>query len=163
MRRLLLGCLVFIAAPALAQQAPRAQEEALRQQVMERFLQNYRNQAGLTDEQFQQFTDIALRSFRERRQLEMQQRQLMRALEGQLRPGVAADQDSLIVLLEGMTQNRQTLVDMGRRDLEEYATFLDPVQQAQLILSLERFQQQIENLIRRRAQQRRQGNLTEPS
>lgn len=157
MRKLALACLVLIAAPAMGQQSPRAQEETLRQQVMERFLQNYRDQAGLTDEQFQQFTDIALRSFRERRQLDVRQRQLMRALEGQLRPGVAADQDSLEVLLGGVTQVRQELVDLGKRDLEEYATFLNPVQQAQLILSIERFQQQIENILRRRAQQRGGG------
>ncbi len=159
MRRLLVVLLVFAAVPVVAQQPPRAQEEALRQQVMERFLQNYRNQAGLTEEQFQRFTDITLRAFRERRQFEVRQRQLMRALEGQLRPGVAADQDSLLVLLDAMTQTRQALVDLGTRDLEEYATFLDPVQQAQLIVSLERFQQQIENLIRRRAQQRRPQGL----
>lgn len=159
MRRLLVFLLVFVASPAVAQQPQPGQEEALRRQVMERFLENYRNQAGLTSEQFDRFTEIALRSFRERRQLDMRQRQLVRALEGQLRPGVAADQDSLIVLLDALTQTRQELVDLGRRDLEEYSTFLDPVQQAQLIVSLERFQQQIENLIRRRAQQRRPGNL----
>ena len=159
MRRFLVVLLVCVAAPAVAQQPQPAQEEALRRQVMERFMENYRNQAGLTPEQFDRFTEIALRSFRERRQLELRQRQLVRALEGQLRPGVAADQDSLIVLLDAMTQARQELVNLGRRDLEEYATFLDPVQRAQLIVSLERFQQQIENLIRRRAQQRRPQGL----
>ena len=84
---------------------------------------------------------------------------MMRALEGQLRPGVAANQDSLEVLLAGVTQVRQELVDLGKRDLEEYATFLNPVQQAQLILSIEHFQQQIENILRRRAQQRGGGFL----
>ena len=157
MRRFLLAYLVMAApaAPAGAQQPQDAPEEALRRQVMERFLENYRNQAALTAEQFESFREIALRSFRERRQLELRQRQLVRALEGQLLPGVAADQDSLIVLLDEITRTRQELVDLGRRDMEEYATFLNPVQQAQLVLSLQRFQQQIENILRRRLQQRR--------
>jgi hypothetical protein len=155
MRRMALGIMLAMLASwtshAVAQQAP-PQPEALRRQVMERFLENYRVQAGLTDEQNEHFRTIIMGSFRERREIEARQGELFRALEGQLRPGVAADRDSVVVLLDGLMQVRQAQVDVGKRDFEELSTFLDPVQQGQLLLSLERLQRQIENIIRRRAQ-----------
>ncbi len=152
MRRLVWVLWVAAAAPLAGQQATPAQA-ALRRQVIERFVTNYVAQSGLTDEQTDRFREVIERSFRERRAIETRQRRLTQALEGQLRPGVAANEDSVVALLGELTRSRQDLVDLANRDLETFASFLDPIQQAQLILSLERFQRQIDNLIRRRAQQ----------
>ena len=66
------------------------------------------------------------------------------ALQGQMRPGVAADADSLEVLMEALIAVQQERVDQARADMERYSEFLDPVQQAQLMLSLRRLQFQIE-------------------
>ena len=136
-----------------AQQGPN--REALTRQVMERFVQNYTTQAGLTGDQADRFRDLLGRSLRERTEIENRQRQLFRALEMQLRPGVAADQDSVVVLLDGIATTRQNLVDSANRYDQEFSALLNPVQRAQLVLSFQRFQQQIATLLQRRAQQDR--------
>ena len=145
---------VFLMAPAgmTAQQPGR---DVLQRQIVERLVENFRVQAGLNDEQVGQFRAVFQRQFRERRELEARQRQLVSAMESQLRPGVAADVDSLTVLLSALSAHRQAFVDLEDRYQAEYRSFLSPIQQAQLVLSLTRFQRQIDNLLRRRAAENR--------
>jgi hypothetical protein len=78
--------------------------------------------------------------------------QILRALEEQMRPGVAADMDSLSSLLDGLTANSEQMVGQLRSEREEYGAFLTPVQQALLVLQFERLQRQIEGVMRRRGQ-----------
>ena len=80
----------------------------------------------------------------------MQEQQIIRALESQLRPGVGADSDSVQVLLESLAVARREEGDLETRYQAEYAGFLNVVQQAQLVLSMVRFERQVENLLRRR-------------
>ena len=89
--------------PAFAQGGPPGPER-LREQVIQRFIENYRAQAGLTDQQFTQFQAAVRRSWDERRALQDRERAMLRALEAQMRPGVAADQDSVGRLLDGLVQ-----------------------------------------------------------
>lgn len=142
--------LICAAGPAAAQGGPN--REMLQRQVMERFIMNFQTQAGLTPDQSQRFREVMTRSFGERRQIETRQRQLYVALERQLRPGVAADEDSVRVILERFKEARQAGVDLTNRDQAAFAEFLSPIQQAQLVLSLERLQRQIETILRRRMQ-----------
>lgn len=148
MRTFLLIALVCLPWSARAQQPVR---EALQRQIFERLVENYRTQAGLTDEQYVQFRSVFERQFRERRQSEVAYRELLRAVEAQLRPGVAADADSLAVLLESLAAQQVEHTRTEAAYLAEYETFLSTVQRAQLLLTMERFQRQIDNLIRRRA------------
>ncbi len=154
MRRLWLipMALSILGVPALAQE-PGMGPEQLRQQIMQRFLMNYRTSAGLTDEQFEQFSQVAERSFRARGEFQRREREIIQALEGQMRPGVAADEDSLVVLMDALVELQTQRVEQGRTELAEYAAFLTPVQQAQLVLTMRRFMFQIEG-VRRRMQQR---------
>jgi|GEM_PF-6839563 len=157
--------LAVLAAPALAaqpNQPGRPNREALQREIVERFMQNYQNQAGLDEAQAERFRSVVSRSFRERRQLEMAQRRIFRAIEGQLRPGVAADADSLQTLLASLTDLRHHMVEQTDRDDQELAEFLTPVQHAQLVLSMERFQRQVQNILRRRAQQGRSRSNNTP-
>lgn len=144
---------LLLGGPVAAQEPP-GPPEGLRQQVMERFLENFRRQAALTDDQFRQFRSVAVESWQKRQVLERREREIARGLEHQLRPGIAADPDSVHVLLEAMLALRQARVDLLRREQETYAEFLSPVQRAQLVLMTARFERQVGEILRRRGQGR---------
>lgn len=151
LRALTLCAVVTLGAAPLAAQQPR--REALERQIVERFVENYRAQAGLTPEQDARFRTVAMRSFNQRRERVRRERQLWVALEGQMRPGVAANPDSVSRLLDGISASRMAGVEQMRADDREYAAFLSPVQRAQLYLQVERLQRNIEDMLRRRMQQ----------
>ncbi len=109
MKRLMIAALALaVGAPLLMAQdrgdlerGERAQRvEQLRQQVMERVLGNYIHEAQLSEEQANAFRSVIERHYLARREQEEMERQVWHALEGQMRPGLAADVDSLNVLLD---------------------------------------------------------------
>ena len=136
---------------ALSAQDPMMrQRRQLQQQVFERLLQNGRIQAGLSDEQLARHREIVRRSFTGRDEVQAQERELWRALEDQMRPGVAADEDSVSRLIDTLIAFPARLVDQARAEQREYAEFLTPVQRAQLLLLQRRFQNAIEQIMHRR-------------
>jgi len=149
MRRFGLLLVGLLAAPLAAQQ-PRRQ--VLEQRIIEQFHENYRRQAGLTPDQFNRFRGIATRSLQLRRERQQRERQLWMLLEDQMRPGMAASADSVQKLMDGIVALRLAGVEQFKADDREYAAFLTPVQRAQLFLQFERFQRNIEDMIRRRLQ-----------
>ncbi len=152
--------LLLMATPLAAQQGPpRPGAEALRQQVMQRFLDAYQTQAGLTPDQDRRFREVFRRSLDQRRDIQQREQQFWRALEGQMRPGVAANADSVTKLLDGIIAQRAALVDQTRNEQREYAQFLTPVQRGQLALMTERLQQQVQDVIRRRMEMRQGGRM----
>ncbi|MBI2401174.1 MAG: hypothetical protein HYV20_00220 [Gemmatimonadetes bacterium] len=160
MRKLWILGLCLAATPVLAQQGPPPGVQLLRQRVMEQFLARYRNQAGLTPGQDRRFTEVFRRSLDQRRDIQQREQQLWRALERQMRPGVAANPDSLTQLLDGVIAQRAAMVEQTRAEQREYVPFLSPVQRAQLALMWERLQQQVEGIVRRRMEmQGRPGRM----
>jgi hypothetical protein len=150
--RLLALVLALVLGPALVQgQAP--PREQLMRQITERFLDNYRQQAGLTPEQSQKFRALSQRSFDQRRERQQKEQELWRALQVQMRPGMAADADSVTRLLDAILASRAAAVEQLRADQKEYAAFLSPVQRAQLFLAFERLQRNIQNLLQQRLRQ----------
>jgi predicted phage gp36 major capsid-like protein len=131
----------------VAQQPPAA--ERLRQQVMQRFLETYRVQAALTPEQRVRFEQVFRRSIERREELQRRQRELWQALEVQMRPGVAADPDSVSKLMDGLIELGAAMLEQTRAEQRDYAAFLNPVQRAQWFIMWERFQRQIEQVRRR--------------
>ena len=157
MRKAILGVLfVLVAGPLAAQDPGPPSRESLRRQVLERFMQNFIQQAGLDDEQRVEFQRTTQRQFGERVQQERRRRQLMRALDEQLRPGVAANPDSVTALLESLVVVGEHMAAAVRTHQEEYAAFLTPVQRGLFVIHYERFQRQIEAVQRR--QMPRRGN-----
>ena len=146
---------VAVSAPVGAQQRDR---DAIQRQVVEQFMTNLRQQAGMDDQQFERFQLAARRGFAERQRIQQHQRRILRDLQNQMRPGVAADVDSVEVLIEALLQSRQATVDHDRREQQELAEFLTPVQRAQVVMQLSRLQQRIEQMIRQRMQQGRDRN-----
>jgi hypothetical protein len=154
MRTLTLAALLVVSVAGVveAQQGQARQRQMLQQQVMQRYMTSFRQQAGLSDEQFQQFRVTATNSTQRRREIQMRERELWQALEGQMRPGVAADADSLTVLMDGLIAVQQELLDLTRTEQQEYAGFLTPVQRAQLLIATRRLQNSIQQIMRRRLQ-----------
>ncbi len=134
---------------SVAAQNP-AERRELRQQVIERFIRNYQTQAGLADEQAAQFQRVLRQSMEANAKLQQRERSAWHALEGQMRPGVAANPDSVIVLLDALVQVAQDRVEQMRGDQQAYAEFLAPVQRAQLTLAWRRLQNQIQRMQQRR-------------
>ncbi len=149
-----LALLLAIASP-LAGQNPGMRRNELQRQVMQRFMQNVRTQAGLGDEQFRQFSEVAHRSFEGRARLSERERSLWVALDGQMRPGVAADTDSVSAILATLVEVGDQRVELLRREQEEYAAFLSPIQRAQVTIAWRRLQTQIDRIRMGRMQGRR--------
>ena len=157
MRKAILGVLlIFVTGPLAAQDQGPPAREALRRQVLERFMQNFIEQAGLDDEQRAEFQRTTQRHFGERIQQQRRRRQLVRALDEQMRPGVAANPDSVIALLESFVVVGEEMAATVRTHQDEYAAFLTPVQRGLFVIHYERFQRQIEAVQRR--QMPRRGN-----
>ncbi len=165
MKRLMIAALALaVGAPLLMAQdrgdlerGERAQRvEQLRQQVMERVLGNYIHEAQLSEEQANAFRSVIERHYLARREQEEMERQVWHALEGQMRPGLAADVDSLNVLLDAAV-NLGVAKAAAMRSLQaELTDVLTPVQRAQFVLRWQRFQRQVE-MVRMRAMGGRQG------
>lgn len=141
---LLIPAFAALAIQPVAAQEPPARRQQLQQEVMRRFTDNYRTQVGLDDEQFARFEETARQSMERRMEALQRERQLWMALQGQMRPGVAADEDSLRTMMAALIGIQQERVDRAREEMAIYGEFLTPVQQAQLMLSLRRLQFQIE-------------------
>jgi hypothetical protein len=124
---------------------------------MQRYMLNYKQQAGLSEDQFQKFTEMTGRTFSKRTELREQERTLWQALEEQMRPGVAADTDSLTLLMDEIVEVQAQIAEEERENQKELEKFLTPVQRAQLMLSQRRLQLNIEEIMRQRQQERQQG------
>lgn len=123
---------------------PRA--EALRQELEERFLERMRTELDLTAEQQAKVQGI-LRNFgAQRRTFERDEREFRRALSQQLRPGIAANQDSVAKLVDGLTANRVAYAQVIQGEMRELAAVLTPIQRGQLFLMREQLFQRAQEL-----------------
>jgi uncharacterized protein (UPF0305 family) len=96
---------------------------------------------------------------------------LRSALEAQMRPGVAANQDSVSKLTDGLVNLRTSYAQTLRDENREMAQYLTPVQRSQVLAMRERFTRRIreireqrqgrrdfmEEMRERRQERRRQG------
>lgn len=86
------------------------------------------------------------------------QHQLREALDDQMRPGVAANSDSVRKLMEGLQAGRGDMVKLEQEEDREMAGYLNPVQRARFQTIRERFHHRVEELRR----ERRRGGLDGP-
>ena len=66
-----------------------------------------------------------------------------------------ADADSVQQVLDSLLGVQRERAEASARDHAAYAAFLTPIQRAQLVLMTMRFERQIEEILRRRMEQRR--------
>lgn len=112
----------------------------MRQMIEERFAEHVQTQLNLTEAQSAQVRRILRTSAERRRGMENDERGALQALREQLRPGVAAQTDSLSRLLDHLTSLRVAQAQAARDELRELGAVLTPVQQAQFLLMRDRIQ-----------------------
>ena len=116
--------------------SPRA--EKLRQMIEDRFAARAQEELGLDDEQFQRLRRTSAEFAAERRGVEQRERRLRLAMALQLRPGVAADQDSVSKLTDALIDVKGAYVQTYRDEMKALSGFLNPVQRAQYLVLRER-------------------------
>ena len=158
MRRLVFALLILAPVPSALLQAqdstaagPRA--PALRRLIEERFAVRIKEQLGLSDDQMRRLRATTVKFGGRRRELEGRQLAIRRALALQLRPGTAADQDSVAKLTDDLLSGRVAYAQTFRDELAELKEYLNPVQRAQLMAMRERL------LMRARQFRERQGGI----
>jgi Spy/CpxP family protein refolding chaperone len=156
---LVLG-LAVILAPGLSaqrdsvrQRPDSAQAEQLRMQIEQRFSQRVQQELQLTNDQTAKLKNTQERFGPRRRALMQQQLQRRRALEQQMQPGVAANQDSVRKLMEGLDAGRMEMMRIQQDETKELGNYLTPVQQW-------RYNQMRERLLQRVGEMRRQRRGT---
>jgi len=132
-----LMALAALASPLLAQGPPPNQQH-LRQMIEERFATQIQAELGLTDEQSARVRRVLIASAERRRQMENEERAAQRALRDQLRPGVAAQSDSVVRLLDRVTTLRINFAQSAKDEIRDLGAILTPVQQAQFLLLRDR-------------------------
>lgn len=126
-----------------------AQAEVLRQRIEERFGERLRQELQLTDDQAVQLRRTSREYALRRRDLMLEERRLKQALAGQMRPGVAADQDSVARLTERLSRTHGDLA-RSYEDEVQALTFLTPVQRARYFQLRERLLERVREVRARR-------------
>jgi Spy/CpxP family protein refolding chaperone len=138
----ILGVVALLVAPNVAAAqgggGGRLNAERLRQMVEERFAAQLQAELSLTDEQGLRMRRILEASAERRRGIEREERAAQQALRAQLRPGVAAQTDSLTRLLDRVTTLRISFAQAAKDEIRELGAVLTPVQQAQFLLMRDR-------------------------
>lgn len=141
---LCVGVLALSAGAGLAAQAtPPPRAPMLRRELEQRFAAQIREQLQLTSEQEPKVRAIMTGYAERRRALESEQRTLREALNGQLRPGIAANPDSVTKLVDGISAGRVSYARLIQDEMKELATVLNPVQRGQLFLMRDRLLQRV--------------------
>jgi len=127
-----------------------AEAAELRTMIEQRFSQRVQQELKLTNEQTAKLRDAQERFGPRRRALMRQQVERRRALENQMQPGVAANQDSVRKLMDALTTGRLEVVRIQQEENRELNGFLTPVQQV-------RYNMMRERLLQRVGEMRREG------
>ncbi|MGH7702218.1 MAG: Spy/CpxP family protein refolding chaperone [Gemmatimonadales bacterium] len=152
-----LALLLLAAAPLAAQQESpdSARVGELRRRIEDRFAARVQEELGLTDAQTAKMKATGSTYFTKRRGYEADERRLRAALAGQLRPGVAANQDSVSRLTDGLLDLKFKYVQSYRDELKEMSSYLSPVQRAQFFIMRERLLERVREA--RRAREGEEG------
>ena len=164
MKRFLFVMLLALVLPALAAQTPAdtsgdAEAEQLRQQIRERWNARVRQDLNLSDDQAAKLQGTEQKFTQQRVDLAQRQRAINEGLRGQLRPGVAANSDSVRKLMDARDRNRTALAEVDRNENREVSGYLTPVQQARYQMMREQLRRRIQEI---REQRRRRGEMMGP-
>jgi len=131
--------------PGAAQQGvrPGAQRAQMIQTIERRFWARVVEDLGLNNDQATRLRATVREYSQRRRELERREGELKQALARQLRPGIAADQDSVAKLTNAFLDIRVAYAQSFRDEHRDVGSYLNPVQQAQLLVVRERLMQRI--------------------
>ena len=148
------GALLAAPAAAAAQDSmpDPARLEQLRQQVERRFEERLKEELGLTDEQASKLQVSLAALAARRRGMEQDERRMRQALAAQLRPGVAANSDSVAKLVDALTSHRVAYAQTFKDEMRDLSTILNPVQRGQYIMLRDRLMQRAQEIMQNRAE-----------
>ncbi len=142
---------LLTAGPAWAQETgpdDPARAQLLRQRIEDRFAALVKEEVGLTDAQLARLRATSTTYGGRRRDLEGLERLLRSSLADQMRPGVAANQDSVSRLTDALVNLRSSYAQTFRDENVEMAKYLTPVQRSQLLAMRERFARRVQEIRR---------------
>lgn len=131
-------------------QQPPARRVALLREIQIRFMNQARNQMRLSAEQWPRFQHVVVGSAQKRSLLEAEEQRLSVALRGQMRPGVAANPDSVAKYVEALSTVRSDISGSYRDQIRELTPILTPVQLGQFQVLLDRQLQMVRELQQKR-------------
>jgi hypothetical protein len=150
---MILGAL--LAAPAAAAGAQESLPDPTRaerlRQVEQRFGERLKEELGLTDEQASKLQVSLAGLAARRRAMEQDERRMRQALAAQLRPGVAANSDSVAKLVDALTSHRVAYAQTFKDEMRDLSTILNPVQRGQYMMLRDRLMQRVQEIIQDRA------------
>jgi len=118
----------------------------LRAAINERFEQRVKTELGLNDQQMERLR-TAWRADRDRRlHISDREMDLRTAINEQMKPGVAANQDSLARLQDALVQNDLARAQSEQQLQRELAQFMTPVQRARLMNMRQMLMQRIQTI-----------------
>jgi hypothetical protein len=136
----------FALAGAQRTDSTAARADSLRHQIEERFASKAQEKLGLTNEQTAKLRATSQQFGTRRSELRARGHRLREALAGQLKPGVAANQDSVAKLTDAMIELRLAEAQVARNEIKEQSKYLNPVQRAQLYVMRERFAHRVREI-----------------
>jgi hypothetical protein len=150
---LILASMAVLPATAAAQDTlpDPARAEQLRRRIEQRFGERLKEELGLSDEQASRLRIALAALAAKRRGMEQDERRMRQALAYQLRPGIAANADSVARLVDALTTHRVAYAQTFKDEMRELSTILNPVQRGQYLMLRDRLMQRAEEL--------RQGRL----
>ena len=142
----LLFAIAFTPPMLEAQEGPPPRSPMLRRELEQRFAAQIREQLQLSDAQETRVRGIMSGYAEKRRTLEFDERAMRQALNGQLRPGIAANPDSVAKLVDAISAARVNYAKLIQDEMRELSTVLDPVQRGQLFLMRDRLLQRVQDI-----------------
>jgi len=121
---------------------------AIRAQIEERWGQRIQTELGLTDQQMDRLRAATRANEDRHRDFNRREADLMRGVMEQLKPGVAANQDSLGRTLDALAGIRVQRAQSDQQELRELGQFLNPVQRARLLLMRRQLMDRIDQIRR---------------
>jgi hypothetical protein len=154
--------ILALCAPRLAAQDSTAvvdssRRERLQRQIETRFGQVVQQQLGLTDDQMTQLKATEDRFRPQRQALIRGQARVRTSLQAQMRPGEAADADSVRKLMDALQANRAELLRLDEAQDREMSAYLTPVQRARYQFLRERLIRRLQEVRRERMMERGPG------
>lgn len=146
--------LLVARAPALMAQdtlSDPVRTERLREMIEQRFGQRLKEELGLTADQASKLRVTLAGLAARRRNMEQEEREMRQALAGQLRPGIAANSDSVAKLVDALTNHRVAYAQTFKDEMRDLSAILNPVQRGQYLLLRDRLMQRAAELQQGRA------------
>jgi hypothetical protein len=126
--------------------------QALLEEINRRFVNQVIAEMGLTEAQIPRFKRVVVSWAQKRAVLDQEERRLRQALiGGELRPGVAANPDSVAKFVDGINAVRVEYAETFRDEMRDLTPILTPVQRGQFQIRRDQFLQRVRDLQQQRA------------